>query len=247
MTLKELGTLWGNPIIKLQEYAKKYRIGSIFLYTLDIGIMAGLSIIMYKQRSSFNTYMFVMVIFVIIFSLIFNMYLNSDKWAAFKFYRRHKNAPVEIKKYRVSAQNMYSVIYCMNYKRLKPDKDLKDYLEMVLNACNEDWTFSKSFMKYIAKYEDAETGNIEVYVIHKKKKDYFVDYKTDITKLVEPKEDSEEKSADTEVEDVKTEETVVDTESQNFESEQVQSEIKEEVSDKDTDTEEEKSEASDDE
>ena len=176
MTLKELGTLWGNPIVKLKGYAKKYRIGSIFLYVLDVFILGVLTFIMYKQRSTFNIYMFVMVMFAILFTIIFNLYLDTNQWEAFKFYKKHANNKIEIKKYKVDAGNLYSIIYCMNYKRLKQDKEYEDYLETIINACNEDWTFSKSLMKYMEKYEDAETGNLEVYTIKKGKKTYFIDY-----------------------------------------------------------------------
>ena len=218
MNLNDLGTLWGNPIVKLREYAKKYRIGSIFLYTLDIAIMAGMSVIMYKQHSSFKVYMFVMVMFVIIFSLVFSLYLNSDRWSAFKFYRKHKNDVVEVKKYKVDEKRLYTVLYCMNYKRLKTDKDYKDYIEMIASACNEDWTFSKSFMKYVSKYEDAETGNLEIYVVTKGKKSYFIDYKEtgeDLVKSVvtdtktdeEVKEDNSENTEETTNTPNETEET----------------------------------------
>jgi hypothetical protein len=176
MILKELGILWGNPVIKLRDYAKKYRVLSILLYAIDVVALSILTALMYKQGSSFQTYMFIIVLFVVIFSLIFNMYLNTNKWAAFKFYKRHQHDKVTVKKYKVDASNLYSVIYCMNYRRLKQDKDYEDYLEMIENACNEDCSFAKSVMKYLRKYEDEETGNLEVYTITKGKHQYFVGY-----------------------------------------------------------------------
>lgn len=176
MTLKELGTLWGNPIIKLREYAKKYRICSLLLYALDVVVLSILTALMYRQGSSFHVYMFIIVMFVILFSLVFNLYLNTNKWSAFKFYRRYRSAQVTIKKYKVDASNLYSVIYCMNYRRLKQDKELSDYLDMIINACNEDWVYAKTFMKYLSKYEDPEAGNLELYVITRNKKDIFVEY-----------------------------------------------------------------------
>lgn len=177
MTLKEINTLWGNPVIKLREYAKKYRVYSVMLYILDIILLAILTAIMYKQGSNFQVYMFVMVMFVLIFSLIFSTFLNTNKWSAFKFWKRYKNNKVVIKKYKVDAKQLYAVIYCMNYKRLKQDKEFTDYLDMILNACNEDSIYAKTVMKYLSKYEDEETGNLEVYTVKSGNKYLFIDYK----------------------------------------------------------------------
>lgn len=176
MTLKDLGTLWGNPVIKLKEYAKKYRVGSTILYLLDVIIFGVLLFFMYTQGTSFKIYMFVMVMFVCIFTMVFNLYLNTAKWSAFKFYRKYKNSKLKVKKYKVTAKNLYTIIYCTNYKRLKQDKEYEDYLEMIINACNEDMYYSKNIMKYLSRYEDEETGNLEVYVIERGKHIYFIDY-----------------------------------------------------------------------
>lgn len=176
MKLKNVETLWGTPIVHLKEHSKRYRLYLTVLYLCDIFAVVGLTAFLYLNHIDYSAYGFIIVAVALLVHFISYTSLNPDKWEAFKFYRSHQNLNVIEKTYKVNDVNLYSILYCIGYKRLKQDKTLEEYKESLLSACCENINCAKSIMKYIKKYED-ESGNLTCYIIQKGKKQYFIDFK----------------------------------------------------------------------
>lgn len=179
MLLKEMSELWGTSTIKLKDYASKYRCALIGFYILDIVIMIVLVSLMYNQGSPFSTYIFVLVIVCLLFTLISNLWLNPDKWLAYKFYRRHANDTVVLKTYSLDSSSLYNILYCTGFKRVKLDKSVEFYKELFISACCEDSKYSHLLMKYMKKYECDYESATQVYIIQTSNKSYFINFKED--------------------------------------------------------------------
>lgn len=175
MKLSDLKEIWGIPIVKLKEYCKRYKFYNILLIVGDIIAVCLLTLVMYKQKNDFVTYILVMLLFCLLFNFIYNTVLNPQKWQVYKFFLSNKNCKVQKKKYKVNDKNMFSIMYCTGYRRVVPNKEVKDYMEWLISACNEDNYYAKKVMKYLSKYED-ESGNLIAYIMVKGNKQYFLNF-----------------------------------------------------------------------
>lgn len=178
MKLNEINSLWGINIIHLKEYSKKYRLYMSLIYLLDVIIVIGLTLMMYKLHINYNTFGFIILTLCIGVHYITWKYLSLEKWESFKFYKKYSRYTIIEKTYKVDENILYSVLYCASYKRLKQNKELKDYKEYMLNACCENVSYSKKIMKYLSKYEDND-GNLKCKIIARGKTQFFIDFVDD--------------------------------------------------------------------
>ena len=178
MRLKENQTLWGIPVVHLKEHSKKYRLYSTILYALDLILVVILTLLLYYTNVSYSTYGFVIVVICLLFHFVSYYKLNPDKWEAFKFYKKYSDCKILIKSYALDENKLYSLLYCIGYKRLKQNRSFDDYKELILSVCCENCSYSKSIMKYMKKYE-SESGNLSCLIIEKGKKQYFIDFVND--------------------------------------------------------------------
>jgi hypothetical protein len=204
MKLKESRTLWGIPVISLKEHSKKYRLFSTLLYIFDIIIVFGLTFYMYNNNVDFRSYGFVIVVICLFIHFTTNSFLNPDRWEAFKFYKRHSDCTMTEVTYDLDEDKIYSMLYCLSFKRLKQGKSFDTYKELMLSCCCEDTNNAKKLMKYLKKYE-SESGNLTCYIITKGKSQFFIDFvnenSSDEEELeeVEVSNESSEISSNTEV------------------------------------------------
>lgn len=175
MKLKDSQTLFGVPIVHLREHSKKYRLRSSLLYVFDLLLVFGATAYMFFNNVSYEAYGFVLVAICITINFIMFFKLGVETWEVFKFFKKYSNCEVVNKKYDVTGEVLYSVLYCTGYKRLKQNLSLKEYEELMLSACCENVKYANSLMKHLAKYE-SESGNVECYVISKGSKQYLIDF-----------------------------------------------------------------------
>jgi hypothetical protein len=143
-------------------------------------LVVALTAFMYSHNISYNTYGFVLVTICLFIHFISYAKLNPDKWEAFRFYKRNSGYSIIEKSYAVDEQKLYSILYCMGYKRLKQNCSFNEYKESILSACCENTKNSYRFMKYVEKYEN-ESGNLICFIIEKGKKKFFIDFKYEDT------------------------------------------------------------------
>lgn len=191
MRLENMETLWGIPIIKLKEHSKKYRLYYSLLVLFDIVVVSGLVYLMFIYEVTFASYFTVVIFFSILINLFFNTYLNPARWEAFKFYKNNRFNKVKVVSYNINEKNFYSILYCVGYKRLKQNKTLDEYKELLLSACCEDNYYAKKVMKLLKKYEN-ESGSLTAYIMIKGNKEYFIDYKLDDNIIQEDESDDKE-------------------------------------------------------
>ena len=189
MKLKDCSTLWGVSVVHLKEHSKKYRLYSSLLYFIDMVIIVLLTIFMYNNNVNYQSYGFVIVAVCLFVHFTSYNLLNPEKWEAFKFYKRYSNYNVATISYDLDDEKLYSILYCLAFKRLKKGKDLDTYKELVLSACCENTNNAKKIMKYLQKYE-SNSGTVICKILVKGKNQYFIDF--DIEEVGPISEDSNE-------------------------------------------------------
>lgn len=184
MVLNNLEELWGVPVVKLKDYSRRYRLYSSLIFLVDAVAMSILVYFMYKYGTSFYVYTIVIVLLCLLCSLWLNVMLNPARMACYKFYRRNRNRPVRKVTFELTAENLYNILYCIGFKRLKLGKSVSAYKELFLSACSEDYYYSGKLTKYMMRYEvkDIEESKdcyITAYIMEKGKKLYFIDFISD--------------------------------------------------------------------
>lgn len=176
MLLKERQTLWGIPVTALKEHGRKYRLFSYGLLVLDIVVIFGLTAFLYYGNYSYSAYGYVVVAVALTMNLIANQYLNPERWAAYKFYKRHQGHKVTEVCYKVDAEKLYSVLYCTGYRRLKSGLSYEKYCELMVSACCENPSYAKTIAHYLKKYI-SDSGDLTCFIVSAKKNQFFVDMK----------------------------------------------------------------------
>lgn len=175
MLLKEQNTLWGIPSIHLKDYSKKYKrfIRNSFLYTVLFSILTAIVCAVLSLNIALSGYIVCSSCMIVFY--ILNERMTPQKWDAYRFYKRFSNCEIQIKTYNVTDDILYSILYCAGYKRLRQNKTLEEYKELMLSSCCEDITYSERLMSYLQKYESQE-GSLRCIIIDKNKKSYFIDF-----------------------------------------------------------------------
>lgn len=175
MKLSELKEIWGIPINILHKYRKKYIISLAICYLLDMVIFAGVMWLMLVNKVSSTSSVICLLVVCLSFTM-FSSLINKDKAQACTFYRKHKNDKVIESYYNIDSTRLYSVLYCSGCKRVKPDKAISYYLDLIISLCSEDYINASRIMKYLSKYqvENCEDYNLSLNIINNKRKQYFV-------------------------------------------------------------------------
>lgn len=179
MLLDELKSIWGISVDTLKSYNKKY-LRSIFIsYVIDIIVFVTLVLLMIKQQVGAESYFICCLVICFAFTMYSSTLIDKDKAEACRFYRKFNKAKVEEAFYTIDANKLYSVLYCSGCKRVKENKDLSYYFELIVSQCLADYKHCKGIMKYLSKYEVEEPTDetICIYVIRRNKKIYFVNFK----------------------------------------------------------------------
>lgn len=175
MLLKDRQTLWGVSISYLMSCGKKYRLGTLTMYIVDIVLVVGTTMFLYNNNYSYSAYGYIVVCTALLFNLVMWQYLNPAKWVALKFYRKHKSLKVEEQTYSVGSEKLHSVLYCTGFRRMVHGGSVERYKEMILSACMDNPKRASSIIKYLEPYKD-DNGDFVCYVAGGK---YFVDLKED--------------------------------------------------------------------
>lgn len=177
LRVNNLDSVFGNPTSMLKTYALKYRIGVVVCDLIDITLVVAGTITLGVTAEPVKYFIlcFALAIFA---NLLIAYVTKSDYKEVFLFYRKHKNNPVELKKYNINSENLFATLFCTGCLRIKPDQTVDTYLEILRSVCCQNNKYARKVMKYLSKYE-SEDGNLEVYIACKNKKQYFVDIKED--------------------------------------------------------------------
>ena len=195
MRLSDVKTIWGIPISSIKERAKAYKRWVILMYLFDALIITIATVLLFQNGMGFEWYAIIVVIFAIFCNIIINSVSNISKYEAFKFYRQNNKYNIKEKQYNITNEQLYSILYCAGYKRLKVNRTFLEYCDSICALCCEDKYNAKKIMKYLSKYEvsDDSSDNITLkcLVLKRGGKEHLVDITFCIegdTDLVEEKE-----------------------------------------------------------
>lgn len=176
MVLSDMNELWGIPIVYLKEYSKKYKFYAGVVYLIDALVIIGMTSFMYVNNISYNAYGFLIVVSAIFVYMGLSKFLNMDNWLVFKFYKKNIRGSIREVHYNLDADVLYSILYCVGYKRLKSNRSIQEYQELIRGACCENCKYSSKLMDYLKKYEDS-SGTVTCYILTRKNCEYFIDFK----------------------------------------------------------------------
>lgn len=181
MLLDEVKNIWGIPIDTLKSFNKKYLRSLVVSYVIDIVVFTILVILMIKQKVGAESYFICCLVVCFAFTMYSNTLIDKDKAEACRFYRRHRKSKVEEAYYDLDANKLYSILYCSGCKRVKEDKALSYYYEIVASQCLADYNNCKRVMKYMSRYEVEEPteNSICLNIVRGTRKVYFVNVKED--------------------------------------------------------------------
>lgn len=175
MYLKDKDTLWGTPVTQLKQFSRRYKLIMFCVYAADILLIFLLTWLMFIKGVDYKAYGFMIVCLSLLIYMAGNTFANPDHWQAFNFYKKRANAQVQTGFYKLDTDSLYRVLYCSSYKRLKSGKTLEEYMEACLNACSENWVYSRKIMKFLEGYASEEGTEVEFVTWHGK--NYFIGFK----------------------------------------------------------------------
>lgn len=179
--LKDSKELWGIPIETIRQLGKKYRVYCFIVYSLDVLLMLFAGIYMFNNGSDFNTCVFATIFISLLSFMILNIIINPEKWRAYLFYKKYRSLKVEEYTLYLNANNIKSILYCVNYKRKKENGTMLEYKDLLLSACREDSIFAKRIGVLLSRFTKNEEDKEEmvVYMLNKGKKYFLVGIKDD--------------------------------------------------------------------
>lgn len=173
MKVSEITEIWGISKVKLQEYQKKYKWWMFSLYAIDIFVMCVLVIILYNSGADAQFYMYTLVIVCVVMSVAMGYRINSDTGIAFQFYRKNSRKEYALEYYNLNKEVLYNILYCIGYRRLKSNKSMEIYMEMLLSACCENAKCAYTIMKFMNRYKSENNEGVPIYVLQGKKKAFL--------------------------------------------------------------------------
>ena len=176
MKLSDLKAIWGIDITNIKEENRKYLTVTTIIVIMDIILMGAMTYLLFSHNSDFQSYALIMFGLSFVAFFIYSYLANPTKHRVYKFYRRFKDCPLIEESFDIDEIRLYSLAYCIGFKRLKENKDFDYYKEAILNYCYEDYANSGKFYKYLSKYK-SDSGEFVVYKVTKGKKSYFIDFK----------------------------------------------------------------------
>ena len=177
MKVSELNTLYGFDVTEIKDIYKRHLIFTTIFILFDIVLITVLTYIMYHERADIRTYVGVMFGVSIVASFLYSFYARPKEYNVCKFYNSIKNLKLVEESFDVDENKLYSLTYCLGFKKIKINKEADYYKEIILNYCYNDIKKATKFYKYLMKYANNNNdGDLVIYTVKKLNKIYFVDF-----------------------------------------------------------------------
>lgn len=173
MKVVDLTEIWGIPKSKLQEYSKQYKWWTFGMYVLDIVAVVLLVAILYNSGADTRFYFYAIGLLCIIITLLMSYRINTDTGVAYQFYNKVSRKECAIEYYSLNEEVLYNILYCIGYRRLKSNKSLEIYMEMLLSACCDNAKCAYTIMKFMNRYKSDNKDATAIYVLQGKKRGFL--------------------------------------------------------------------------
>ena len=193
MKVSELNNLYGFDVTDIKSIYKKHIILTALFVILDISLIGILTYFLFRENADFRTYIAIMFAVSLVSMFLYSFYAKPKEYNVCKFYNSIKNIKLEEETFDVNTQRLYSIIYCLGFKKIKADKDLDYYREVILDYCFNDTNKASKFYKYLTKYGTRD-GDLKIYTVRKFNKIYFIDFidfSNDVSSLDNEKENED--------------------------------------------------------
>ncbi len=173
MKVADLTEIWGISKGKLQEYSKQYKWWMIGVYALDVVAVVLLVAILYNSGADARFYLYAIGLLCIIITLLMSYKINTDTGVAYQFYNKVVKKECAVEYYNLNEEVLYNILYCIGYRRLKSNKSMEIYMEMLLSACCDNAKCAYTIMKFMNRYKSENKEGIAIYVLQGKKKGFL--------------------------------------------------------------------------
>lgn len=184
MTLGDMKSLWGIPTVHLCDCRRRYQRHRFLIILTDILVIVLGTLYLNYSGVTFDKYGSLLLSVCIVFHFFYNNVFQIDNWEVCSFYYKNKKAEVRLERYNLTADTMYSILYCSGYKKLSRNKVSEVYMDAMLSACCQDKKYARSLARNLDKYKDA-SGNISCYILNVGKKCYLVDFASEDEQVIE--------------------------------------------------------------
>ena len=181
MKVSDLTVIYGLDVSRIKSIYKRHIIITTVFALIDLVLMAVLIYFMFKENADVKSYTVVVLGVSIVFMFLYAYVSRPHEYAVGKLYNSLKNCDLIEKSFDIDNDRLYSLVYCMGFKRIKPNKDIDYYEAAILDYCYNDVGNAKKFYKYLTKYINNDEGDLVIYVAEKGNKSYFIDFKENIS------------------------------------------------------------------
>lgn len=166
--LKDSKSIFGIDTDTIRSGSKTYTIGVSVSVIIDIVLMC-VGMVIVGMNAQVSTYFLLCVILAILTNLSISFFTKSDYRQVFSFYKKNKNRLCEEKNYDVTNENLFAVLFCTGYTKVKPNQSRDTYIECMRSACCLNAKYSKRIMRYLSKYEVENGGTLKCLVLPDRK------------------------------------------------------------------------------
>ncbi len=158
-----MSNIFDIPISIVQTYTTRYRASVILCLILDGILSVVCGVLLMYRGDIFTLIELAIIIAVLINFIILRVSVKSEYNNVFRLYLKYKNTDVGIRAYKLSEQELYSVLSSMGVSG-KAGKTFELYTEILNHRCIRSTKQAKKFIRLLKPFE-SEDGNFRVYVM----------------------------------------------------------------------------------
>ena len=178
MNLDDLGEVWGVDLESAKEYGSLRRVTNIVILLACVVVILSIISIMKATKITYGAYLQTMFFLVAISFSVYGLCVRNKLYKVYRFYRRHRKATLQHTVIKVSASELYGILYRAKKVRLKEDDTVENYISLLNASCCLDTYFAKYLIKALLPMTDTKEGvSLELYYTEKGNSRRFVSIK----------------------------------------------------------------------
>lgn len=180
MKVKDLDTILGLSIEELKRASKRYALGVVVLYAMDIAAIIGATVYMYYRDVQYPVYGIVLAMVCFLANFVVYYMLKPELNLLYKFYKKNREQFVLGKCYHVTWQDLRDALLKVGVS-VKPDTSMEELRLMLLSSSRASLRNAYLVMKQLSRYE-VESDNFRCLIVERGKKQYFVGFAPEVNK-----------------------------------------------------------------
>lgn len=168
MKLDDYGEIWGVDLDSAKEYGSLRRITNLVILLACAVVIMSVVSIMKSAHVSYGNYLQTMILLAAISFAIYGLCVRNKLYKVYSFYHQYRKVELRHTIIRVSAQDIYNILYKATKVRLKEDDTIENYISLANATCCADRAFAKYLIKSLLQLNSNDGTSIEVYYVEKR-------------------------------------------------------------------------------